>query len=251
MDYYQRFCEEDDRAWEKLWLDDAAAPESRSDLPRFPSPEIQQCVHGTVYAGAMSGALVLRNFTLRFVRCALQIHVKSEMKVLDFGCGWGSLVRTFLKDFRIEKIVATDVDAEIIDLANDLLPEVSFEVNGPRTPPDYADATFDIVVANSVFPHLSERNFAFWIQELTCVLRPGRESVFTTWRQGLLEMAEGVFETGERQFPWRRNILNGFDSCEDLHARFSAGSFVFAGTGGGKYLSIEDFGIAMVPRSHF
>jgi SAM-dependent methyltransferase len=179
MDYYHRFCNEDDRTWEKLWLDYASAPDSQSDLPRFPSAEIQQRVHGTTYARAMSGALALRHFTLRFVRRVLQTRVTPEMKVLDFGCGWGCVIRTFLKDFRTESLAGTDVDPELIELARQLLPEVSFTVNGARTPLDYPDATFDIVVANSVFSHLSERSYAFWIRELTRVLRPGRALVFT------------------------------------------------------------------------
>jgi hypothetical protein len=64
-------------------------------------------------------------------------------------------------------------------------------------------------------------------------------------------MARRVFETGERQFPWQRNILNGFQSYSDMHERFMSGSFVFAATGGGKFLPPEDFGIAMLPRAYF
>lgn len=251
MDLYARFHDEDDPAWEKLWLDYAAAPESRDDLPRFPPAEVQQRLHGTTFARAMSGALALRHFTLRFVRRELQTYVVPEMKILDFGCGWGRLIRTFLKDFHTQNIFATDVDAEVIDLARGLLPDVHFAVNGARAKLDYPDATFDIVVANSVFSHLSEPNYAFWIVELTRVLKPGGALVFTTWGQGLLDMAKHVFETGEREFAWQRNIVNGFASWDDLYARFSAGRFVFAGTGGGKYLPPEDFGIAMVPRSWF
>lgn len=251
MDFYTRFRDEDDASWEKLWLDYAAAPASRDDLPRFPPAEVQQRLHGTTFERAMSGGLALRHFTLRFVRQVLHTYVVPEMKILDFGCGWGRLVRTFLKDFHTQNIFATDVDREVIELARTLLPQIHFEVNGAHTPLDDPDGSFDIVVANSVFSHLSEPNYAFWIEELTRVLKPGGALVFTTWGQGLLDMAKRVFETGEREFAWQRNIVNGFSSWEDMHARFSAGDFVFAGTGGGKYLPPEDFGIAMVPRPWF
>ena len=251
MDYYAQFHDHEDRAWERLWLSFAAAPASRDDLPGFPPAAVQERLHGTTFERAMSGALALRHFTLRFVRQTLHTFVVPEMKILDFGCGWGRLVRTFLKDFHIENIFATDVDAEVIEIARSLLPEVHFAVNQGLASLPYPDASFDIIVANSVFSHLAERNFRFWMQELTRVLKPGRALVFTTWGRGLLAMAKDVFETGERRFEWQRNILNGFDSYQELHARFSAGTFVFAGTGGGKYLPPAEFGLAMVPRAYF
>jgi len=251
MDYYERFHREEDAAWERLWLAYAAAPGSRSDLPAFPSAEVQQRVHGTTFARAMSGALALRHFTLRFVRRVLATPVVPEMRVLDFGCGWGRLLRTFLKDIHTENLVGTDIDPELVELARALLPEVRFTVNERLAPLEFPDASFDIVIANSVFSHLAERNFQFWMQELARVLKPGRALVFTSWGRGLLDMARNVFETGERQFPWQRNILNGFASHEELRARYSSGTFVFAGTGGGTHLAPEDFGIAMVPRAYF
>jgi SAM-dependent methyltransferase len=251
MNFYARFCDEDDPSWEKLWLDYAADPQSRDDLPRFPPADVQQRLHGTTFERAMTGALALRHFTLRYVRQVLETHIVPEMKLLDFGCGWGRLVRTFLKDFHTQNIIATDVDVEVIELARELLPDVAFAVNGARAALDHRDASLDIVVVNSVFSHLSPANYAFWIEELTRVLKPGGALVFTTWGQGLLDMAKRVFETGEREFAWQRNIVNGFASWEDMHGRFSAGEFVFSGTGGGKYLPPEDFGIAMVPRRWF
>jgi len=251
MDYYERFHQVEDADWERLWLAYAGAPDSRDDLPAFPSAEVQQRVHGTAFARAMSGALALRHFTLRFVRRVLATPVVPEMRVLDFGCGWGRVLRTFLKDIRAENLVGTDVDPELVELARALLPEVRFTQNDRLAPLDFPDASFDIVIANSVFSHLAERNFQFWMQELTRVLKPGSALVFTSWGQGLLDMAKNVFETGERQFPWQRNILNGFASLEELRARFSSGTFVFAGTGGGNLLVPTDFGIAMVSRAYF
>ena len=251
MDYYERFHQIEDRDWERLWLAYADAPTSRNDLPAFPSAEIQQRVHGTAFARAMSGALALRHFTLRFVRRVLMKPVVPEMRILDFGCGWGRLLRTFLKDVHTGNLVGTDLDPELIELARKLMPEVQFNQNDRLAPLAFPDAHFDIVIANSVFSHLAERNFQFWTRDLTRVLKPGGALVFTSWGQGLLDMAKDVFETGERQFPWQRNILNGFASYEELRARFSSGTFVFAGTGGGEHLAPEDFGIAMVSRSYF
>jgi SAM-dependent methyltransferase len=251
VDYYARFHEIEDPAWRELWLAFAEDPTSRDDLPPFPPAEVQQRFHGTTFVRAMTGAFAIRHYALRFVRRVLQTYVVPEMKILDFGCVWGRLVRTLLKDFHTENIFATDVDPDVIALARELLPGVPFAVNGPRAPLAHPDASLDIVVANSVFSHLAEAGYAFWIQELARVLKPGGALVFTSWGQGLLDMARPVFRTGDRQFEWQRNILNGFASWEQMHDRFAGGEFVFAGTGGGEHLPPEDFGIAMVPRAYF
>lgn len=251
IDYYERFRDVADEDWWKLWLAYAADPTSRDDLPGFPPAEIQQRVHGTVFAGAMSGALSLRYLSFRFVRNVLMRPIVPTMKVFDFGCGWGRVQRVLLKDFHTANLYGTDIDPEGIEIARQLLPEVHFEVNGPRPPLDHADESFDLVLVNSVFSHLAEPNFQSWIAELTRLLKTGGVLVFSSWGQGLLDMAQGVFESGKRDFPWQRNILNGFDSYEDLAARFASGGFVFAPTGGGKYLPGDDFGLAMVSRSYF
>jgi SAM-dependent methyltransferase len=251
IDYYERFRDVGDEDWWELWLAYAAAPDSRDDLPPFAPAEIQQRVHGTSFAGAMRGALAIRYLTFRYLRRTAMRPVVPTMKVLDFGCGWGRVLRVLLKDFHTANLFGTDIDAEVVALARELLPEVDFQVNGPRPPLAYADESFDLVVANSVFSHLSEPNFRAWLGELTRLLKPGALLVFTSWGQGLLDMAKNVFATGEREYAWQRNILNGFASYEDLAGRFASGEFVFAPTGGGKYLPGSDFGIAMVSRAYF
>ena len=97
IDYYERFRDVADEDWWKLWLAYAADPTSRDDLPGFPPAEIQQRVHGTVFAGAMSGALSLRYLSFRFVRNVLMRPIVPTMKVFDFGCGWGRVQRVLLQ----------------------------------------------------------------------------------------------------------------------------------------------------------
>ncbi len=251
VDFYERFRHLSEEAWWDQWMEYAAAPHSRRDLPGFPPAEIQQRVHGTVFDGAMRGALAFRYLTFRFLRRVALKPVVPTLRVLDFGCGWGRLLRVFLRDFHTRNLHGTDVDAEVIELARQLLPQVEFSVNDRLSPLAYEDESFDLVVVNSVFSHLAEANFNFWLAELTRLLRPRGVLVFTSWGRGLLDMAKSVFETGQREFPWQRNILNGFRSFDELAGRFASGSFVFAPTGGGQYLPGSDFGIAMVPRAYF
>lgn len=250
-DYYPLFRDVSEDDWWNLWLAYAASPESRDDLPGFPPAEIQQRLHGTVWEGAIRGALALRYLAFRFVRNVVMRPIVPSLQVLDFGCGWGRLARVLLRDVHTGNLHGTDVDEEVIGIARQLLPQAHFSTNQRLAPLDHPADRFDLVFANSVFSHLAEPNFAFWIDELARVTRPGGLVIVTTWGRGLLDIAQKVFATGEREFPWQRNILNGFPSYEDMRARFDAGEFLFAGTGGGPYLPPSDFGIAMVPRAYF
>ena len=250
-DLYERFCRLSDPEWEKLWIEYAAAPDSRADLPAFPSEEIQRRIHGTVFERAMRGALALRYHAFRSLRRVVGKPIVPEMKVLDFGCGWGRVLRVLLKDFHTSGLHGTDLDPEVIELARKLLPEVRFSVNDRLPPLGYRDRSFDLVLVNSVFSHLAERNFWFWIEELTRVLEPGGVLVFTSWGQGLLDIAKEVFGSQTLEYAWQQNILDGFQSYEQLQRSYLAGEFIFAGASGGALLPASDFGIAMVPRRYF
>ena len=250
-DLYERFCALSDEDWEKLWVEHAAAPDSRPDLPGFPSEEVQRRIHGTVFERAMRGALALRYHAFRSLRRVVGKPIVPDMRVLDFGCGWGRVLRVLLKDFHTSGLHGTDLDPEVIELARELLPEVSFAVNDRLSPLVYRDRSFDLIFVNSVFSHLAERNFWFWIEELTRVLEPGGVLVFTSWGQGLLDIAKQVFESKTLEYAWQQNILDAFPSYDRLRDSYLGGEFIFGGASGGALLPETDFGIALVPRRYF
>jgi hypothetical protein len=44
----------------------------------------------------------------------------TSTRVLDFGCGWGRMVRCFLRDVSTEKLHGVDVDAPMVELCRSL-----------------------------------------------------------------------------------------------------------------------------------
>src|SRR5204863_340186 len=102
-------------------------------------------------------------------------------RVLDFGCGAGRTLRHLL-DTGAE-LHGCDVHGPSVDwLAEHLWPPLRVHRSGERPPLPYADGTFDLVYALSVFTHLVD-TWDEWLAELRRVL-------------GLVEPGARVLEFG-------------------------------------------------------
>jgi SAM-dependent methyltransferase len=93
--------------------------------------------------------------------------------ILDFGCGCGGTL-VWLQDLApTASMSGTDIDRGAIDWCRANMPFARFATNDALPPLDYADTSFDLVYAISVFTHLDE-DFQFrWLQELRRVVAPG------------------------------------------------------------------------------
>ena len=93
-----------DQLW--LWINTEgyrASPELREIVPALPDESTQR--HWTNRAA--DEALVEGNEIYRLVRDLYQRHVGEigeARGVLDFGCGWGRMIRFFLKDLEGEPV---------------------------------------------------------------------------------------------------------------------------------------------------
>src|SRR5262245_40287294 len=100
------------------------------------------------------------------------VPLESLGAILDFGCGAGRVLRHF-ESLRGPELHGTDYNPTLIAWCAKNLPFARFEVNGLGGGLAYADNTFDLIYALSVFTHLTEPLQHFWIRELTRVARPG------------------------------------------------------------------------------
>jgi SAM-dependent methyltransferase len=99
--------------------------------------------------------------------------------VLDFGCGCGRTLRWLTKASPKTRFHGADVDAEAIAWCRDHLPGAEFRVSPAAPPTDYADASFDLIYAISVFTHLSLKHQLLWFAELHRILKPEGLLFFT------------------------------------------------------------------------
>ena len=126
------------------------------------------------------------------------IPLSAYMTVLDFGCGCGRLARCLLQQTpRPTRYVGIDVDRGMIEWCRDNLSPVDrrfqffhHDVYSPYYAPGNSlrlalpfpvdDATVSLIIAHSVFTHLTKSQAAYYLSEVARVLTP--EGVaFTSW----------------------------------------------------------------------
>ena len=101
-----------------------------------------------------------------------QIKPTPQMRMLDFGCGSGRVVR-HLAPRCLAQIDASDIDAEAIAWAQANMADLAaWHVNSEWPPLPFEDGRFDIVYAISVFTHLPEDMQFAWLDELRRVVKP-------------------------------------------------------------------------------
>jgi hypothetical protein len=140
-------------------------PRLKRLLPRMPSEDVQRSWVGD------AGLPLLYKGT-SFVRSALQYLPQGELrnkdlKALDFGCGWGRLLRLFSRYFPVTRLEGVDPWDKSIELCREC------GVPNPLAISDYVPKSlptinqkFDFIYSYSVFTHLSPRTFAVCLETL-------------------------------------------------------------------------------------
>jgi len=161
-------------------------------LPEMPSAQSQQEWVGT------SGLPLLSN-TCAFVRSIEAGFMRvvgrrlDGARILDYGCGWGRLLRLMYKFSPPEKVYGVDPWDRAIDLCRQtrLLGHLAQCEYVPRDLPFQA-VKFDLVYAQSVFTHLSERTG----RAILAAVRPRIED------DGLLVLTIRPVEYWSAHAPW-------------------------------------------------
>lgn len=126
-------------------------------LPAMPSEEVQ-----SNWTGA-SGYRLLQQSVV-FIRTVVSHYARysdiplANAKALDYGCGWGRLTRLLYKYVPYDRIWAVDPWDRSIEIcrAYNLLGNLALSDYLPKTLPVHNNK-FELIIAFSVFSHLSER----------------------------------------------------------------------------------------------
>lgn len=137
-----------------LWKEYDGYEAIKNSLPNVPDAETQKNWSGR--SGMELGAAVVE--TYRLMHDKLRLHLRKPFdlcSVLDYGCGWGSVIRYFMKDVPLSNLHACDPHKGIIQVAKDLNPQLDIVLSDslPNSLP-FA-RKFDFVYALSVWTHLS------------------------------------------------------------------------------------------------
>lgn len=140
-------------------------PRLRQLLPRMPDDDVQRA-----WAGDAGLPLLWKGTS--FVRASVPYFTykdcrAKELRALDFGCGWGRLLRLFYKYFppcQIEAVDPWDKSIEACKASGIKSNVVQSEYLPEQLPT--INKRFDLIYSYSVFTHLSPRAFATCLSAL-------------------------------------------------------------------------------------
>jgi ubiquinone/menaquinone biosynthesis C-methylase UbiE len=218
------------------------------DLPGFPDDDLQERIVGACGEDALREGFAFYREVTRAAE-TLSIPLGKSSHVLDFGCGWGRIIRYFLKCVRAENLLGTDVEPSMIDVCMQTNPYCRFVVGAPEPPLSVEAGVLDVIYAFSVFSHLSSEIAERWIAEFARLLKPGGILVVTTQPRHFISFCLH-WQTHPPQRQWHELLAKAFPDTQQAFARYDAGEFLYVPTGGGGVLNSSFYGEAMVPRQH-
>jgi SAM-dependent methyltransferase len=248
-DPFERFSDVSDQAWLELLIQSVDSPVVDGvPMPRFPADDVQRSTVGS------SGAHALREgfqFFSVVKRYAAQVEnpLRGDTAVLDFGCGWGRILRFFLKDCGPANLTGIDVDPGLVALCRRTIGYGRFEVVTSLPPAPFDDESFDVVTAYSVFSHLAEHASLAWVKEMARLLRPRGLLVVTTEGRDFIELCRSM-QGQEHESPWHQALARSFIDSEAAYRAYDAGEFLYSATGGGAYRSPDFYGEAVIPEAY-
>ena len=238
-----------DNEWLRLLVDSVQKPIINGmKMPGFPPENVQKQFVGSSYEDAIREGY---NFFLIIKKYAVKygISIESTTKILDFGCGWGRITRILLKDFDPENIYGVDVDPQIISICKDTIDDINFFPCNASPPLDFADNTFDIIYAYSVFSHLSEDYALQWIREFSRILKPGGILLATTQSGRFLDFCQSVRDK-HLSGGWYDSLKTSFVDIDRCRKDYENGAFLFSPTGGGEYRDKTFYGESIIPEKY-
>jgi SAM-dependent methyltransferase len=221
-------------------------PRLRQLMPALPPEEVQYR-----FAGAAGDDTIRDAFGFyQLVKELLARHHRGAARsILEFGCGWGRIIRLFIREAEPQQLWGIDCMAPAIEICQATNPHATFRRVDPFPPSGLTPASFDLVYAFSVFSHLSEEAHARWLAEFKTILRPGGLLVLTTRpREFILMCAELRARQEERN--WAQGTVLAFQDTEEALRRYDRGEYVYEPMGGGDVLDKSFFGETCIPRAY-
>ncbi|GBQ84519.1 class I SAM-dependent methyltransferase [Asaia krungthepensis] len=253
-DLHMRFRHCGDEDWLKILVASLKMPEiDRVRMPGFPAPDVQREIHGHADEVSLHEAYMFFRETKAYCGYA-GAPLRAETRVLDFGCGWGRILRLFMKDIRPENLFGIDSTSRFLMEARRCNPAVSFLAGGTTPPTPVRDGYFNLIVAFSVFSHLDEYLAGLWMSEFYRLLAPGGMVVVTTQSRRFIDFcaeqrlrrASGI----RLEHAWHEVCADSFTDEARAYARYDAGRFLHAAPVKRPHPGAH-YGEALIPRAYF
>lgn len=244
------FAGMDDDFWFWLFTDGYDNYEIvRQVLPGMPDKKTQDNFTGRSGHSALSQAVAFYELS-KDILTRNSRSIRDCNAVLDFGCGWGRIIRFFLKDVDASGLWGVDCLSGMINLCREKIPSCNFQVINSMPPTGFEAGTFDLIYLYSVFSHLSEEAHLAWMGEFKRILKPGGMVIATTRPRAFIEYCNKLSKNPALQ-DWQRGAANSFSDPKKALEDYDNGKFVHAPYVGMKgVLDGSFFGETCIPKQY-
>jgi len=217
-------------------------------LPAMPSETIQHTFTGKSGIDTLQQAYNMY-ILVKSIAKNRDHPINMGSNILDFGCGWGRIIRFFLKDVDAHGLVGVDVNPDVIGLARSLRLRARFNVIQPLPPTSFQSESFDIIYLYSVFSHLSMDACNAWIIEFQRLLRPGGIIIATTRPRWFISYCDSL-RRNRNHDSWQLGAAAAFPDAQMWLDRYDRGEFCHSPVGGGSVLNTSFYGETAIPAQY-
>lgn len=250
---HQKFRDRSDESWLDILVTSLRTPQIDGvEMPGFPEESFQRALHGHANEVSLHEA----HSFFREVKAYAQYAghpVAPHRTLLDFGCGWGRVLRLFMKDIEPGNLYGADSTSRFLMEARRCNPALAFLACGQAPGLILKPESLDYVVSWSVFSHLDEYLATRWVEEFWRLLRPGGLAFLTTQSRRFIgfcaeqrvKRASGI----KLEHGWHEACADSFTDEAAANSRFEAGEFLHAASVAAPHPQ-SHYGEAIIPRGY-
>jgi SAM-dependent methyltransferase len=203
-------------------------------MPGFPPSEIQIGLQGSSGQAAIEHAF--RFYTeVKAYASFCGRPFRDGRKLLDFGAGWGRIIRMFMRDLNARDLYGVEPEGENVALCRACNPYVNVLASDFVPPLMMPDNSMDYVTAFSVFTHLDEYASNRWMEEFARVVKPGGMIAFTTMPRAFLgycaqlrdELADAT-DLSSAEMQVKASVAASFPRLAEAEEGYDRGDFLFS-----------------------
>ncbi|MGH7772501.1 MAG: class I SAM-dependent methyltransferase [Candidatus Binatia bacterium] len=163
-------------------------------------------------------------------RLVEQARIEGGHRVLDLGCGTGTLTLLIKSHYPKAEVLGLDADPKVLEAARAKSARARLKVgfdHGVAFELPYPDASFDRVISSLFFHHLTHGNKELTLRESFRVLRPGGQLHIADWGKAqnmlmraaflLVQMLDGFTTTADNVRGLLPELVQaaGFESVQE------------------------------------
>jgi len=211
-------------------------------IPDLPPDEVQVRFTGRQGRENLQHAFDFYNFVLAH----MPDLTMNKYDVLDFGGGWGRVLRFFLREFQPERLTMVDCLTDAVECARSLNSPFTIIHSNVNPPLPLTEDSVGLCYAFSVFSHLAEQQSCDWLRHFANLLVPGGKLFLTTRGKSQIAYLELLVQTDSPN-----PLLNVLPGPEVIRDHYEKGVFQFYPAAGGGELTQDFYGETWIPREWF